>query len=84
MLPFKSWKGEEPRWGWLFGANIFSLLIVHPADKKLVWAVERPKSHVVHIIKGFETVMFKSKFESWPQTSVVTMSEDGKGKVAGQ
>jgi hypothetical protein len=29
-------------------------------------------------------VMFRSKFESWPQTTNVTVSEDGRGKVAGQ
>jgi hypothetical protein len=29
-------------------------------------------------------VLFKSKFESWPQTPDVTVSEDGRGKVAGK
>ncbi|KAI5585415.1 hypothetical protein POPTR_006G165300v4 [Populus trichocarpa] len=52
------------------------------AAEELVRAVERPKSRVVRVIEGFETVMFRSKFESWPQTTNVTVSEDGRGKVA--
>ena len=60
------------------------MLIVDPTDQELVQAVERPKSRIVHVIEGFETVMFRSKFESWPQTTVVTVSKDGRGKVAGQ
>jgi hypothetical protein len=28
--------------------------------------------------------MFRSKFDSWPQTTDVAVSEDGRGKVAGQ
>ena len=60
------------------------MLIVDPTDQELVRAVERPKSRIVRVIEGFEMVMFRSKFESWPQTSVITMSEDGNGKVAGQ
>ena len=59
------------------------MLIVDPADQELVRAAERPKSLIVRVIEGFETVMFKSKFESWPQTTNVTVSEDGRGKVAG-
>ncbi|XP_027922177.1 villin-4 isoform X1 [Vigna unguiculata] len=51
------------------------------AADKLVSGTGRPKSHVVRVIEGFETVMFKSKFDSWPQASQV-MSEDGRGKVA--
>ncbi|KAJ6355459.1 hypothetical protein OIU77_005950, partial [Salix suchowensis] len=52
------------------------------AAEELVRAAERPKSLIVRVIEGFETVMFKSKFESWPQTTNVTVSEDGRGKVA--
>ena len=29
-------------------------------------------------------MLFKSKFDSWPQTPDVTVSEDGRGKVAGK
>lgn len=35
-------------------------------------------------MEGFETVMFRSKFESWPQATEEKESEDGKGKVAGE
>ncbi|CAI8611125.1 unnamed protein product [Vicia faba] len=52
------------------------------ATDELVRSTDRPKSQITRVIEGFETVMFKSKFESWPQTSNVTMSEDGRGKVA--
>ncbi|KOM28975.1 hypothetical protein LR48_Vigan627s002400 [Vigna angularis] len=51
------------------------------AADKLVSGTGRPKSHIVRVIEGFETVMFKSKFDSWPRASQV-MSEDGRGKVA--
>jgi hypothetical protein len=60
------------------------LLVVDPADQELVRAAERPNSRIARVIEGFETVMFRSKFESWPQTTNVTVSEDGRGKVAGQ
>lgn len=43
----------------------------------------RPKSHLISVIEGFETVIFRSKFESWPQTSNATVTEEGRGKVAG-
>jgi len=51
--------------------------------QELVRGHDRPKSHVIRVIEGFETVMFRSKFDSWPQTTSVTVSEDGRGKVAG-
>jgi gelsolin len=35
-------------------------------------------------MEGFETVMFRSKFDSWPQTTNAAMPEDGRGKVAGE
>ena len=34
-------------------------------------------------MEGFETVMFRSKFDSWPATSAVTEPQHGRGKVAG-
>ncbi|CAK8564110.1 unnamed protein product [Lathyrus sativus] len=52
------------------------------ATDELVRSTDRPKSQITRVIEGFETVMFKSKFESWTETSNVTMSEDGRGKVA--
>lgn len=35
-------------------------------------------------MEGFETVMFRSKFNTWPQSTDVTVSEEGRGKVAGK
>lgn len=52
--------------------------------QELVSDPDRQKSHIIRVIEGFETVMFKSMFDSWPQTTDVTVSEDGRGKVAGQ
>ncbi|XP_004507882.1 villin-4-like isoform X2 [Cicer arietinum] len=52
------------------------------ASDELVRSTNRPKSQIIRVIEGFETVMFRSKFDSWPQTTNVTMSEDGRGKVA--
>ncbi|KAJ4830498.1 Villin-4 [Turnera subulata] len=43
---------------------------------------ERSIAHIIRVIEGFETVMFKSKFDSWTQTNNVAVSEDGRGKVA--
>ncbi|XP_042060494.1 villin-4-like [Salvia splendens] len=43
---------------------------------------DRQKVHVIRVIEGFETVMFRSKFNSWPQSNSVAVSEDGRGKVA--
>ncbi|KAF2309633.1 hypothetical protein GH714_004387 [Hevea brasiliensis] len=52
------------------------------AAEELVRGADRPKSHIIRVIEGFETVMFRSKFESWPETTDVAVSEDGRGKVA--
>jgi hypothetical protein len=36
------------------------------------------------VIEGYETIMFKSKFNEWPATPELKLSsEDGRGKVAG-
>ncbi|KAF8102596.1 hypothetical protein N665_0198s0294 [Sinapis alba] len=43
---------------------------------------ERPKSNLVSVMEGFETVMFRSKFDSWPATSTVAEPQQGRGKVA--
>lgn len=43
----------------------------------------RPNSHVIRVIEGFETAMFKSLFEKWPESTEVAVSEEGRGKVAG-
>ncbi|XP_077214981.1 villin-4-like [Tasmannia lanceolata] len=52
------------------------------AAEELLHGPDRPKAHLIRVIEGFETVMFRSKFEAWPQTDDVTVSEDGRGKVA--
>ncbi|XP_071742121.1 villin-5-like isoform X3 [Rutidosis leptorrhynchoides] len=43
---------------------------------------ERPKSKIIRMIENFETVSFRSKFNSWPQPGDVVASEEGRGKVA--
>ncbi|KAL8136385.1 hypothetical protein V2J09_002386 [Rumex salicifolius] len=52
------------------------------AAEDLLRSHDRPKSHVSRVIEGFETVNFKSRFTSWPQTAPVAVSEEGRGKVA--
>ncbi|XP_058068041.1 villin-4 [Magnolia sinica] len=52
------------------------------AAEELLRGPDRPKAHIIRIIEGFETVIFRSKFDTWPQTVDVTVSEDGRGKVA--
>lgn len=54
------------------------------SEQELLQSADRSKSHIIRVIEGFETVMFRSKFDSWPQTTNVTVSEDGRGKVAGK
>ncbi|KAL0346049.1 UNVERIFIED_CONTAM: Villin-4 [Sesamum radiatum] len=43
---------------------------------------DRSNSYVIRVIEGFETVIFRSKFDSWPQITNVAVTEDGRGKVA--
>ncbi|KAL6539686.1 Villin-4 [Orobanche hederae] len=43
---------------------------------------DRSKPHVIRVIEGFETVIFRSKFDFWPQSTNVTVTEEGRGKVA--
>ncbi|XP_057767306.1 villin-4-like [Salvia miltiorrhiza] len=52
------------------------------AVDELLDSQDRPKTHVIRVIEGFETVAFRSKFNSWPQSNSVAVSEDGRGKVA--
>ncbi|KAF1876025.1 hypothetical protein Lal_00006656 [Lupinus albus] len=52
------------------------------AADELIGGTGRSKSYIIRLIEGFETVMFKSKFDSWPQTTNVAQAEDGRGKVA--
>ncbi|XP_021724968.1 villin-4-like [Chenopodium quinoa] len=52
------------------------------AAEELLRSLDRPKSHIIRVIEGFETVAFKTNFDSWPPTAEVAVSEDGRGKVA--
>lgn len=52
--------------------------------QKLLIDENRKGSNVIKVIEGFETIMFKSKFNKWPPTPDLKLSsEDGRGKVAG-
>ncbi|KAJ3679231.1 hypothetical protein LUZ60_017242 [Juncus effusus] len=55
---------------------------VSSVAEELLRDPSRPKAHIIRIIEGFETVMFKSKFDKWPQAADVAVSEEGRGKVA--
>ncbi|KAK9669817.1 hypothetical protein RND81_13G156400 [Saponaria officinalis] len=39
------------------------------AAEELLRSLDRPKCHIIRIIEGFETVPFRSKFDSWPETA---------------
>ncbi|MFS7905983.1 putative villin/Gelsolin, ADF-H/Gelsolin-like domain superfamily [Helianthus anomalus] len=52
------------------------------ATEEYVLSQDRQKYHIICVIENFETVAFRSKFDSWPQSTAVTVSEDGRGKVA--
>ncbi|XP_021723438.1 villin-4-like [Chenopodium quinoa] len=52
------------------------------AAEELLRSLDRSKSHIIRVIEGFETVAFKTNFDSWPPTAEVAVSEDGRGKVA--
>ncbi|KAI5075352.1 hypothetical protein GOP47_0009925 [Adiantum capillus-veneris] len=44
---------------------------------------KRPKHTLItRVIQGFETLPFRSNFDSWPVAGGATVSEDGRGKVA--
>ncbi|KAF3544142.1 hypothetical protein DY000_02010247 [Brassica cretica] len=52
------------------------------AAEEMIRSSERPKSQMIRIIEGFETVTFRSKFDTWTQETNTTVSEDGRGRVA--
>ncbi|KAL0763478.1 hypothetical protein Bca101_079629 [Brassica carinata] len=52
------------------------------AAEEMIRSSERPKSQMIRIIEGFETVPFRSKFDTWDQVTNTTVSEDGRGRVA--
>ncbi|XP_051150552.1 villin-4-like isoform X1 [Andrographis paniculata] len=52
------------------------------AVDELLQSLDRTKSHVIRVIEGYETVMFRSKFDSWPETKNTAAPEEGRGRVA--
>ncbi|KAL1816224.1 hypothetical protein ACET3Z_018798 [Daucus carota] len=52
------------------------------AAEELLQSVDRPKTHVIRVVEGSETVMFRSKFDLWPEAPAVKEPEVGRGKVA--
>ena len=40
-------------------------------------------THLTFLTEGLETSMFKSYFNSWPQTAETKLYDDGREKVAG-
>ena len=52
--------------------------------QEFISSQRRPKHTLVtRIIQGFETLSFRSNFDVWPLGGGATVSEDGRGKVAG-
>ncbi|WOK92682.1 villin-4-like isoform X1 [Canna indica] len=52
------------------------------AAEDLLCEPARLHANFIRIIEGFETVVFRSKFDKWAQTTEVAVSQDGRGKVA--
>ncbi|MFS7944531.1 putative villin headpiece, villin/Gelsolin, ADF-H/Gelsolin-like domain superfamily [Helianthus anomalus] len=52
------------------------------AAEEYLRSQDRLKSQIIRVIENFETVSFRSKFDAWPQSAEVAVSEDGRGKVA--
>ncbi|XP_047333569.1 villin-4-like [Impatiens glandulifera] len=46
------------------------------AAEELIRGLNRPKSQTIRVMEGSETVMFKSKFDSWPQSAETDEDED--------
>ncbi|XP_074591804.1 villin-5-like isoform X1 [Curcuma longa] len=52
------------------------------AAEELIGGPDRPKCHLMRVVEGYETVMFRSKFDRWSETTGVAAPEAGRGKVA--
>lgn len=52
------------------------------AEELIAGKGKSKQAHVTRVMEGFETVMFKSNFDAWPQSTDTAISEDGRGKVA--
>ncbi|KAJ1260205.1 hypothetical protein BS78_10G214500 [Paspalum vaginatum] len=42
----------------------------------------QPKSHIIRLMEGFETVVFRSKFDKWPKKADAIVSDESRGKVS--
>ncbi|KAG8057829.1 hypothetical protein GUJ93_ZPchr0002g26553 [Zizania palustris] len=49
---------------------------------ELIREGNRPKSHIIRLMEGFEIVMFRSKFSKWPEKVDAIVSDESRGKVA--
>uniref|UniRef100_A0ACD5XLG0 Uncharacterized protein n=1 Tax=Avena sativa TaxID=4498 RepID=A0ACD5XLG0_AVESA len=52
------------------------------AAEELLRQGNRPKSHITRLMEGFETVIFRSKFNKWPKKAEAIVSDESRGKVA--
>lgn len=52
------------------------------AAEDMLSGSDRPNAHIVRVAEGYETVMFRSKFDNWPQRVDAATPEEGRGKVA--
>ncbi|RCV22068.1 hypothetical protein SETIT_4G190500v2 [Setaria italica] len=52
------------------------------AAEELLREGNRPKSHIIRLMEGFETVIFRSKFDKWPKKADAVVSDESRGKVA--
>ncbi|CAL5039770.1 unnamed protein product [Urochloa decumbens] len=52
------------------------------AAEELLREGNRPKSHIIRLMEGFETVVFRSKFDKWPKKADAVVSDESRGKVA--
>ncbi|GJN39013.1 hypothetical protein PR202_gb28103 [Eleusine coracana subsp. coracana] len=52
------------------------------AAEELLHEGNRQKSHIIRLMEGFETVVFRSKFNKWPKKAEAVVSDESRGKVA--
>ncbi|KAI4969901.1 hypothetical protein ZWY2020_000815 [Hordeum vulgare] len=52
------------------------------AAEELLREVNRPRSHIIRLMEGFETVVFRSKFNKWPKKVETVVSDESRGKIA--
>ncbi|XP_073269099.1 villin-4-like isoform X2 [Primulina huaijiensis] len=49
---------------------------------EVLHGLDRSECLIIGVIEGFETVLFRSKFDLWPHSNNVSVTEEGRGKVA--